>query len=103
MTPVALMAALRQAGTTVCEPIYQFNLEIPSGCLATVLPVLSQLRATPQTTEVQGTTCRLRGTIPTARLHELQQQLPGLSSGESVLETTFDSYRPVSGLPPQRE
>ena len=44
----------------------------------------------------------LEGTIPAARVHELQQQLPGLTRGEGVLESAFDRYEPVSGAVPTR-
>jgi ribosomal protection tetracycline resistance protein len=35
-------------------------------------------------------------------VHELQQQLPGLTRGEGVLESAFDRYRPVRGQVPDR-
>ncbi len=102
MTPLALMAALRQAGTVVCEPIQRLYLDIPTDALPQVLPVLAHLRGVPQDTQVRGMSCTIEGRIPAARVHELQQQLPALSSGEGVLETNFDSYQPVSGQFPAR-
>jgi ribosomal protection tetracycline resistance protein len=35
-------------------------------------------------------------------VHELQQQLPGLTRGEGVLECVFESYQTVRGSPPVR-
>jgi ribosomal protection tetracycline resistance protein len=40
--------------------------------------------------------------VPAARVHELRQRLPALTRGEGVLESAFDSYRPVSGSVPAR-
>ena len=37
LTPLVLMAALRQAGTTVCEPLHRFRLECPADALRPVL------------------------------------------------------------------
>jgi len=37
-----------------------------------------------------------------ANLRALRQQLPGLTSGEGVLETRFGGYIPVIGRPPSR-
>ncbi len=34
--------------------------------------------------------------------HELQRQLPGLTGGEGVLESSFAGYQPVSSNPPTR-
>jgi ribosomal protection tetracycline resistance protein len=44
----------------------------------------------------------LEGEIPAARVHELQQGLPGLTRGEGVLESAFDHYQQVRGAVPAR-
>lgn len=92
LTPTIVRDALQQAGTIVCEPICRFTLEIPSDSLAKVLPVLAQLRAAPNATEAHSETYLLKGRISSARVHDLQQQLPSLTSGEGFLEYAFDSY-----------
>lgn len=102
LTPLVLMNALKDAGTVVCEPIQHFQLEIPADTLAVLLPVLGRLGAVPQAPEVRGSSCTLEGDIAAARVHTLQQQLPGLTRGEGVLECAFDSYRPVTGAIPSR-
>ena len=43
------MAALRQAGTVVCEPVHRFRLELPADTLGALLPALARLRAVPHT------------------------------------------------------
>ena len=40
--------------------------------------------------------------LSATRVQELQRQLPGLTSGEGVLESDFAGYEPVSGDPPAR-
>ena len=102
LTPLVLMAALKQAGSVVCEPMQRFDLEIPADTLGTILPLLARLEAAPRPPLLQGTLCRLEGDIPAARVHELQQRLPGLTRGEGVLESETDHYRPVRGAPPTR-
>jgi ribosomal protection tetracycline resistance protein len=49
-----------------------------------------------------GDLTRLEVRLVAARLHELQRQLPALTGGEGVLESTFDGYEPVRGRPPVR-
>jgi len=44
----------------------------------------------------------LAGELPSGRVHELQQQLPGLTGGEGVLESEFARYQEVSGEFPVR-
>jgi len=102
LTPLVLMTALRRAGTRVQEPIARFRLEVPADTIGTVTAVLAGNRAVPLTSTVDGGTGMLTGQVPVARLHELERALPSPTRGEGVLETEFDSYRPVSGPPPSR-
>jgi ribosomal protection tetracycline resistance protein len=102
LTPLVVMAALKQAGTTVLEPLHRFQLEIPADALPLLSPVFAKLGAVLQTSAGPGAICDLEGVIPAARVHALQQALPSLTRGEGVLETAFDSYRPVRGAVPTR-
>jgi ribosomal protection tetracycline resistance protein len=102
LTPLVLMSALQQAGTTVCEPLHRFGLELPADTLGLILPVLSRLQAVPQATVTRGSSCLLEGELPAARVHELQLLLPALTRGEGVLECTFSRYETVSGRAPTR-
>lgn len=93
LTPVILRKALQQAGTVVCEPICRFTLEVPNDALAKILPVLARFHAMLSSTEARGGTYLLKGDIPPACMHDLQQQLPNLTSGEGILEYVFDRYQ----------
>ena len=99
LTPLVLMAALREAGTVVHEPIHAFTAEVPPDTVPAVLPLLARLGAIPLATGAHG----IDGQIPAARVHELQRRLPALTRGEGVLESAFDHYAPVRGKPPARE
>jgi ribosomal protection tetracycline resistance protein len=102
LTPLVLMAALKQAGTTVLEPVLEFHMELPAADLGPIMSVLSELEAQPGSPNTHGSTSVLEGVIRVARLHHLQSRLPELTRGEGVLESTFAGYRPVQGLPPAR-
>ncbi|HZO66362.1 MAG TPA: translation factor GTPase family protein [Kribbellaceae bacterium] len=102
LTPLVLMTALRRAGTSVHEPVDRFRLEIPEDTLAVVWPALIGLGSLPQAPAIRDTSAILDGEIPAARVHELQQQLPGLTRGEAVLERAFAGYQPVRGPIPSR-
>ncbi len=102
LTPLVVMQALQRAGTQVCEPIHRFRLDTPADTLSTVLAALAKLRAVPGMTSTQGPWCTVEGDIPAAQVHELRQQIPHLTRGEGVMETTFDHYEPVHGPPPAR-
>ena len=102
LTPLVLMRAMKQAGTVVCEPLARVTLEIPTATLGGVLSVLAQLEAAVETPLVRGELSVLHTVLPAAQVHSLQQQLPGLTSGEGVLESSFGGYRPVRGTVPSR-
>ncbi|MFF9604062.1 GTP-binding protein [Streptomyces sp. NPDC014684] len=103
LTPLVLAEALRRAGTVVHEPMHRFRLTAPADALGALLPVLARLRAVPEDTGADGGVCVLRGAVPAARVHELEQRLPGLTRGEGELETAFDHYAPVARPPvPER-
>ena len=102
LTPLVLMSALQQAGTVVCAPMHRFQLEIPAKTFGATATVLARLHAVLHTQEIRGTTYLLEGDIPAAHVHALQQQLPGLTHGEGVLESAFDHYEPVRGTIPTR-
>src|SRR6266540_3363525 len=102
LTPLVVMSALTQAGTTVCEPIHRFHVEVPTDALGAILPVLARLEAVPEAPAVRGSSCTIEGDIAAARVHELRQQLPALTRGEGVLECAFDRYQAVNGTIPTR-
>ncbi|MFJ9978613.1 GTP-binding protein [Streptomyces cyaneofuscatus] len=102
LTPLVLMDALRRAGTQVYEPMHRFRLELPTDTFGALVPVLARLRAVPGPPGMRGALCTLEGELPAARVHELQQLLPGLTRGEGMLESAFDGHRPVTGPVPER-
>ncbi|MGW5722679.1 GTP-binding protein [Amycolatopsis sp. NPDC003865] len=102
MTPLVLMAALREAGTRVHEPVHRFELEIPANAVSAVLLKLAQLRAVPGEPAAGPSSCTLHGTIPAEHVHAFEQALPALSQGEGVFLSEFTGYRPYPGPPPTR-
>jgi ribosomal protection tetracycline resistance protein len=102
LTPLVLMSALERAGTAVYEPMHCFRLEIPADTFGPVVAFLPRLRAVPGKPTVWGSSCLLEGGIPAARVHELEQRLPGLTRGEAVLDCEFDHYQAVCGIAPTR-
>ncbi len=102
LTPLVLHAALKEAGTRVSEPMQRMRLEIPADLVDTVLPAIARLDAIPLGSTTRRSTLIIDGELPAARVHELQQRLPGLTRGEGALETEFSGYRPTRGPAPSR-
>jgi ribosomal protection tetracycline resistance protein len=102
LTPLVVMAALERAGTAVCEPVHRFVMEIPPDTVGPTAAALAALRGVPLRTDRRGSATVLEGEIPAARVHELTRQLPSLTRGEGVLESSFERYEPVRGAAPTR-
>jgi ribosomal protection tetracycline resistance protein len=94
--------ALERAGTVVCEPTVRVVLEVPAHAVGAVLPALARLGAAVETPVPQGRLSRIGAVLAATRADELQRQLPGLTGGEGVLDSSFAGYQPVSGDPPLR-
>jgi ribosomal protection tetracycline resistance protein len=106
LTALVLMAALDQAGTVVCEPMIRVSLEIPADTVRSVLAAVARLggvAGTPAPRADLDPLTVLETLLPAARAQELQRQLPGLTSGEGVADTSFGGYRPMAGSPGQAQ
>jgi ribosomal protection tetracycline resistance protein len=102
LTPLVVMAALKRAGTVVCEPVHHFRLDTPADTLTALLPALARLHAVPQVSATGGFWCTLEGDVTATAVHALRQQIPPLTRGEGVMESSFDRYEPVLGPAPAR-
>jgi ribosomal protection tetracycline resistance protein len=102
LTPLVLMQALERAGTVVCEPTVETRLEIPTDTIGAVLPALARLGAAVEPPSPRDELSTISAVLPAVLADDLQRQLPGLTRGEGVLESSFAGYQPVSGEQPTR-
>jgi ribosomal protection tetracycline resistance protein len=102
LVPLVLFAALAEAGTEVCEPLEQLELEIPEDTFGAVFGALIAVHAEVSGAVNDGETQRVTGKVPAAELRSLEQQLPGLTRGEGGWSSQPAGHRPVHGEPPVR-
>jgi ribosomal protection tetracycline resistance protein len=102
LTPLVLMQALDEAGTAVCEPVFEIAAEVPTETIGAMLAALGRLGAGTTTPSTRGELSVLEATLPASQVQELRRQLPGLTSGEGVIDAEFAGYQPVTGEPPVR-
>jgi ribosomal protection tetracycline resistance protein len=102
LTPLVLVQALERAGTVVCEPIVRAALEVPTEAIGALLPALARIGAAVEPASSGKRLSTIEAVLPAAQLHVLQRQLPVLTGGEGVLESSFAGYRPVTGEQPTR-
>jgi ribosomal protection tetracycline resistance protein len=97
LTPLVLMEALRQAGTVVCQPMARVRLELPAPRMGDVLSALARLGAATETPQLDGELSVVTAMLSAAQVRTLQEQLPGLTGGEGVVDAGFGGYEPVPG------
>jgi ribosomal protection tetracycline resistance protein len=102
LTPVVLMDALRQAGTVVCQPMVRLRLELPAATIGDVLSALTALGAAAEVPQSDAELSVVTAVLPSAQVRSLQELLPGLTSGEGVLDASFGGYEPIHGSFPTR-
>ncbi|MDX6317326.1 MAG: ribosomal protection tetracycline resistance protein, partial [Nocardioidaceae bacterium] len=102
LTTVVLATALERAGTSVCAPVSDFEVDIPADTTSAVLQRLLAAGATPRPPELRTTRCRITGTMPTDQVHAIEQRLADLTRGEGSFFASPAGYEPVQGAPPAR-
>ena len=102
LTPLVLERALAQAGTVACEPMLRVHLELPTATIGAVAADLARAGLAFETVSTRGELSIVESVLPAARAQALHRQLPGLTGGEGVLDSTFAGYRPVTGPQPTR-
>jgi ribosomal protection tetracycline resistance protein len=103
LTPLVLLQALEQGGSTVCEPVFRIVAEVPATAVGPVLAAFGRLGASAATPSPRGELSMLETALPASRVQELRRRLPGLTGGEGVLELELAGYQPVAGEPPIRQ
>jgi len=102
LTPMVLADAHERAGTVVFEPMAQARLEIPADRLGGVLSALARLGAAVDAPLPRGDLAVVAAVLRAAAAGVIQQQLPALTGGEGVIETSFAGYQAVRGPFPTR-
>lgn len=102
LAPVVTMAALRAAGTVVCEPVERAVIELPHRASGAVMELVGRLGGVVTAVEQQTHDTRLTGELASRRMPELAAALPDLTGGEAVLLRTVDHHAPAREPVPRR-
>ena len=103
LTPLVLMLALQRARTTVCEPIMRVGIEVPTDTVGVVLAAVVRLGGVVDVPSPRGGLSVIETLLPVARVQDLTRELPRLTGGMGVVETSFGGYQPVGCPPPIRK
>jgi ribosomal protection tetracycline resistance protein len=102
LTPIVLMRALQNAGTVVNEPLSRVRVDAPAHLLGVVLRALNKAGASIESQAQHEGDVTVEAVVVAAAVHGLHIQLPHLTGGEGVLESSPAGHQPVRGNPPSR-
>ena len=93
VTPIAVMDALKEAGTILLEPIQEYELNINRDEAGIVIKDLIAMRASMDDQAVMEDRFIIKGVIPVATSMEYPVKIASLSQGKSSFKTSFIGYR----------
>jgi ribosomal protection tetracycline resistance protein len=102
LTSTVLREALNRAGTTVCAPASDLELEVPASSISVVLRELQAVGAAVHATDTGPARVRIDATVATERVQRVEQRLPDLTGGLGFVVSRPAGYEPVIGPPPVR-
>jgi len=91
-TPWAVQDALRNAGSTVLEPMLLAEITVPEECAGRLMNELLQMRASYDTSQAAGGFLSVTARMPAATSVDFPQRLASFTSGKGRLWTRFHGY-----------
>lgn len=96
VTPIAVMDALKAAGTILLEPIQEYEINISRDEAGIVIKDLVEMRASMDEQIVEGDRFIIKGIVPVATSMRYSLKIASLSQGKSSFKTKFIGYRECS-------
>lgn len=92
----AIRQGLRRGGCTLLEPVYDFNLEVPTAMVGRAMADLKMMSADFTLHQKENDTefSILTGSCPVSTMQEYQSQIPGYTKGLGRLECSLKGYLP---------
>lgn len=90
----AVRHGLKKAVNVLLEPIYDFQLEIPSQCVGRALSDIQRMCGTFQVPLMEGGHSIIRGTAPVAAMNDYQTQVIAYTRGCGHLSCSLKGYQP---------
>ncbi|MFJ8526838.1 tetracycline resistance ribosomal protection protein [Bacillus sp. NPDC094106] len=103
LTPLVLMDALKQAGTTVYEPVNEFELTVPTNSISNALYKLSAIHAAFTEPVLHHDSFCLTGTLPMAKTENFKRGLHSFTEGEGVFISRPCGYSKIESNFPTRK
>ncbi len=92
-TPMAILAGLEKAGTSLLEPVYEFEIKAQEELLGSITNDLTTMRAIFGNPEFSDGKFTLTGKVPVATAINYSIKLGSITSGKGKLKLSFGGYQ----------
>lgn len=93
-TPIAVMDALRRAGTALLEPLLDADFHVPGACAGRLIYDIGQMRGELLSAEHDGDIAHIRARLPLATSLSYPADLAAYTGGKGRMSTRFHGYAP---------
>ena len=90
----AVRQGLKRAKSILLEPVYEYQLEVPSEMVGRAMTDLQRMKGTFSTPEMDGETSILKGTAPVVTMRDYQTEVIAYTKGHGRLFVSLKGYEP---------
>lgn len=90
----AVRQGLKKAESILLEPVYEYQLEVPSDMVGRAMSDMQRMDATFESPELNGDMAVLKGTAPVINMRNYQTEVTAYTKGCGRLFVTFKGYEP---------
>ena len=90
----AIRQGLEQAESVLLEPVYRFEIEVPSEAMGRVMSDIQKMAGRLEAPELKGDQTLITGFCPVATMLNYSQEILSFTKGRGILRTSFFGYEP---------
>lgn len=90
----ALRQGLMKAKAALLEPVYEFQLEVPTECIGRAMTDIKRMHGTFETPEMEGERVLLTGTAPVFTMSHYQKEVTAYTRGVGRFSCILKGYEP---------
>ncbi len=90
----AVRQGLKKADNILLEPVYEYQLEVPTDMIGRAMSDIQKMQGTFQPPELDGEMSVLKGTAPVANMRNYQMEVHAYTKGVGRLFCTLKGYEP---------
>lgn len=90
----AVRQGLKRAKSVLLEPVYEYQLEVPSETVGRAMADLQRMQGTFSSPEIDGDMAVLKGTAPVATMRDYQTEVIAYTKGHGRIFMSLKGYEP---------